>query len=203
MLTFGILASHRGSNTRAVVEACNDGRLEGRVGVVISNNAKSGVLEFARNAGIPAHRIGGPRYADDAVRDAAILSTLREHGVQVLLLLGYMKLLGPRTVDAYRGRIVNTHPALLPKFGGKGMYGDRVHRAVIAAGERETGVTVHLVDEIYDHGAILAQCTVPVQPDDSPESLAERVVAREHVFLVETLQRIATGDIVLESLAAV
>lgn len=200
MLTFGILASHRGSNTRAVVEACRAGRLDGRVGLIISNNARSGVLDFAREAGIAARRIGGPAFADDDHRDRAILTALQEAGVQVLLLLGYMKLLGPRTVAAFRGRILNTHPALLPKFGGQGMYGDRVHRAVLEAGESETGITVHLVDELYDHGSALAQCTVPVLAGDSVETLAARVVSREHAFLVETLQRVASGDLPLEGL---
>ncbi len=197
MITFGILASHQGSNTRAVVEACSQGRLDGRVGVIISNNAKSGVLRFAEERGIAARRIGGARYSDACVRDAAILETLREHGVQVVLLLGYMKLLGPRTVAAYRGRILNTHPALLPKFGGQGMYGDRVHAAVLEAAEHETGVTVHLVDEIYDHGAVLAQHSVPVREGDTVESLKERVMTRERVFLIETLQRIALGELAL------
>lgn len=200
MITFGILASHRGSNTRAVVEACSAGQLDGQVGVIISNNAKSGVLKLAGEQGIAARRIGGPRFADADVRDGAILETLREHGVQVVLLLGYMKLLGPRTVAAYRGRILNTHPALLPKFGGQGMYGDRVHAAVLEASERETGVTVHLVDEIYDNGATLAQCGVPVHAGDTVESLKERVMTRERAFLVETLQRIATGELALEGL---
>ncbi|MDD9936641.1 MAG: phosphoribosylglycinamide formyltransferase [Myxococcales bacterium] len=200
MITFGILASHQGSNTRAVVEACSQGRLDGQVGVIISNNAKSGVLRFAEEQGIASRRIGGSRYSDAGVRDAAILETLREHGVQVVLLLGYMKLLGPRTVAAYRGRILDTHPALLPKFGGQGMYGDRVHAAVLEAGERETGVTVHLVDEIYDHGAVLAQHSVAVHPGDTVESLKERVMTRERAFLVQTLQCVATGELALEGL---
>lgn len=200
MITFGILASHRGSNTRAVVRACQDGRLDARVGLIISNNARSGVLDIARDAGIEARRIGGPKFADDAVRDGAILTALQQADVQVLLLLGYMKLLGPKTVAAYRGRILNTHPALLPKFGGQGMYGDHVHRAVLAAGETQTGITVHLVDELYDHGATLAQCTVPVHANDTLESLAGRVVTREHEFLVETLQRVASGHLKLDGL---
>jgi phosphoribosylglycinamide formyltransferase-1 len=194
MLTLGLLASHRGSNVQAVVEACRAGRLDARPGVVISNNASSGVLQFARNADIPTCRIGGPEYEDEGVRDAAILETLQGHGVDLVLLLGYMRLLGPRTTAAYRGRILNTHPALLPRHGGKGMYGNLVHAAVLASGDVETGVTVHLVDEEYDHGAVVAQCRVPVQPGDTVESLAARVLEREHEFLVETLQRIATGE---------
>jgi phosphoribosylglycinamide formyltransferase-1 len=195
MLTLGLLASHRGSNVRAVVEACRDGRLDARPGVVISNNANSGVLEFAAASGIPSCRIGGPAFADDASRDAAILQELQRRGVELVLLLGYMKLLGPQTTAAYRGRILNTHPALLPHHGGQGMYGDRVHAAVLAAGERETGVTVHLVDEQYDHGEIVAQCRVRVEPGDSVESLSVRVLEREHAFLIETLQAIASGRI--------
>ena len=200
MLTLGLLASHRGSNVRAVVEACCDGRLNARPGIVISNNANSGVLEFAAASRIPARRIGGPAFADDRVRDEAILETLRRHDVDLVLLLGYMKLLGPKTTAAFRGRILNTHPALLPRFGGQGMYGARVHGAVLAAGETETGVTVHLVDEEYDHGEIVAQCRVGVEPGDTVESLSARVLEREHTFLVETLQAIASGQIALSGL---
>ena len=187
---------------RAVVEACADGRLHARPGVVISNNASSGVLEFAAAAGIPSRRIGGEAFADDAVRDEAILAELRRHDVDLVLLLGYMKLLGPRTTSAYRGRILNTHPALLPRYGGRGMYGARVHEAVLAARDTETGVTVHLVDEEYDHGEIVAQCRVCVEPGDTVETLSARVLEREHVFLVETLQAIASGRIALPAVAS-
>ncbi|HVJ17801.1 MAG TPA: phosphoribosylglycinamide formyltransferase [Polyangiaceae bacterium] len=200
MLTLGLLASHRGSNVRAVVEACRGGRLDARPGIVINNNADSGALQFAQTERIPARRIGGPAYADDERRDTAVLEALQSHGVDVVLLLGYMKRLGPRTVAAYRGRILNTHPALLPRHGGKGMYGARVHEAVLASGDSETGVTVHLVDEEYDHGAIVAQCRVTVVPGDTVESLSARVLEREHVFLVETLGAIASGSIRLEAL---
>jgi phosphoribosylglycinamide formyltransferase-1 len=200
MLTLGLLASHRGSNVQAVVEACRTGRLQARAGVVISNNANSGVLQFATASSIPAFRIGGPAYADDRARDDAILAMLQQHEVDLVLLLGYMKLLGPRTTAAYRGRILNTHPALLPKHGGKGMYGARVHEAVLAAGDSETGVTIHLVDEEYDHGETVAQCRVPVHRGDTVESLSARVLEREHEFLVETLHAIASGSIRLASL---
>ena len=195
MLNLGLLASHRGSNAQAVVDACRSGRLAARPTVVISNNANAGALQLAQAAGIPALRIGGEAFADDQLRDAAILDALRRHEVELVLLLGYMKLLGPRTTAAYRGRILNTHPALLPRFGGKGMYGARVHEAVLAAGEAETGVTIHLVDEEYDHGAVVAQCRVPVERGDTVETLSARVLTREHAFLVETLQAIACGEI--------
>jgi len=202
MLTLGLLASHRGSNVQAVVGACRSGRIGARPGVIISNNASSGVLEFARGAGVPSCCIGGPAYADDGARDGAILDALRAHGVDLVLLLGYMKLLGPRTTTAYRGRILNTHPALLPRHGGRGMYGNRVHEAVLAAGDTETGVTLHLVDEEYDHGTVVAQCRVPVRTDDTVESLAARVLEREHEFLVETLGAIAAGSVQLPGMSA-
>jgi len=131
----------------------------------------------------------------------AILAELQRHEVDLVLLLGYMKLLGPKTTAAFRGRIINTHPALLPQYGGKGMYGALVHEAVLAAGEPETGVTVHLVDDEYDHGEIVAQCRVRVAHDDTVESLSARVLKREHEFLVETLQAIASGQIRLGALA--
>lgn len=202
MLTLGLLASHRGSNVQAVVAACRTGRLDAKPAVVISNNASSGVLRFAEASEIPAYCIGGPDYGDEDVRDMAILDTLRAHGVELVLLLGYMRLLGPRTTAAYRGRILNTHPALLPRHGGRGMYGDRVHAAVLASGDVETGITVHLVDDEYDHGAAIAQARVPVEPGDTVETLSARVLKREHEFLVETLQGIATGKVTLPGSSA-
>jgi phosphoribosylglycinamide formyltransferase-1 len=110
-----------------------------------------------------------------------------------------MKKLGPKTLSRFRGRILNIHPALLPKYGGKGMYGIRVHEAVIAAGEKESGVSIHFVDENYDTGTIIAQTRVPVMPDDTPETLAARILVQEHILYPATLQRIVTGEIPLPS----
>jgi len=118
--------------------------------------------------------------------------------VDTVVLAGYMKQIGPETLAAYGGRMLNIHPALLPKFGGRGMYGRRVHEAVLNAGEKVTGVTVHLVDDVYDHGRVLAQCEVPVHEEDTADSLAERVLREEHRLYSETLRRIAAGEIVLE-----
>ena len=113
---------------------------------------------------------------------------------------GYMKRLGPQILDAFDGRILNIHPALLPKFGGKGYYGDAVHEAVLAAGESESGATVHLVDAEYDTGPILSQRSVPVHEDDTSETLAARVLKVEHQLYAETLQQIASGRIKLDGL---
>ncbi len=182
---------------QAIVDACKEGRLDAQPCVVISNNSDSLALERARSEGIPAYHLSSVTHPQPEALDQAILDTLRNHGVNLVILAGYMKKLGPQTLRAYRGRILNIHPALLPKFGGKGMYGRFVHEAVLAAGEKVTGVTIHLVDEEYDHGPVVAQCEVPVMENDTVETLSARVLEREHQFFAETLQEIALGTIVL------
>jgi phosphoribosylglycinamide formyltransferase-1 len=196
-LNLGFLASHGGSNMQAIVDACVAGQLDAAPCVVISNNSEAVAIERARKAGIPRYHISGTTHPGGA-EDHAILRTLRAHDVDTVILAGYMKKLGPLTLRAFRGRILNIHPALLPKFGGQGMYGRRVHEAVLRAGETVTGVTVHVVDELYDHGRILAQCAVPVLAGDTVDSLAERVLRQEHRLYPETLRRIAAGELVLD-----
>lgn len=194
-LRLGFLASHRGSSMRAIVEAIRAGRLDAEARVVISNNRDAGALEHARASGIPAYHLSANTHPDPAELDRAILDALRQHDVTLVILSGYMKKIGPLTLAAYQDRILNIHPALLPKFGGKGMYGKRVHEAVLAAREPVTGVTVHLIDEQYDHGPIIGQRTVPVLETDSVDTLAARVLECEKAFFVEILQRIAAGRI--------
>jgi phosphoribosylglycinamide formyltransferase-1 len=196
-MNLGFLASGRGSNMQAVIDACKSGRLNGSPRIVISNNSASGALERARREGVANAHLSSVTHPEADALDRAICDTLRCHAVDLVVLAGYMKKIGPETLGAYAGRIVNIHPALLPRFGGKGMYGARVHRAVLASGVQETGVTVHIVDAQYDHGPILAQRRVPVRAGDTVESLAQRVLEQEHDLLVETLVRIASGDIVL------
>jgi len=194
-MKLGILASHEGTTMQAVLDAVAAGALAADVAVVISNNSDSGALRRARAAGVPAVRLSSVTHPDPEALDRAILEALTDAGVEVVLLAGYMKKLGARVLQAYRGRILNTHPALLPKFGGQGMYGNRVHEAVLAAGESETGVSVHLVDAEYDTGPVLAQCRVPMLPDDSVETLAARVQAKERELLVQTLAEIAASPL--------
>ena len=196
-LRLGFLSSHGGSNMQAIIDACKDGRLGASVCVVISNNSGSSALERARREGVPNYHMSGKTHPSAEELDRGMLEVLAKHRVNLVILAGYMKLLGPRTLRHYRGRILNIHPALLPKFGGKGMYGSAVHKAVLAADETMTGVTIHLVDQEYDRGAILAQSEVRVEADDTVESLSERVLRREHEFYVETLQRIERGEIEL------
>ena len=196
-LRLGFLASHGGSNVQAIIDACKGGSLDAEPCVVISNNSDSEVLRRAAREGVPNLHLSSGTHPRPRDLDAAITATLESHGVNLVVLAGYMRLLGPQTVARYRGRILNVHPALLPAHGGKGMYGERVHAAVLAARERVTGVTVHLVDKEYDQGPVVAQTEVPVLEDDTVESLRERVLRREHEFYVETLKRIAIGEIEL------
>jgi phosphoribosylglycinamide formyltransferase-1 len=190
-LKLGVLASHEGTTLQAVIDACAQGRLACEVAVVISNNAGSGALARARSAGVPARHLSTATHPAPEALDGALCRALTEHGVDLVLLAGFMKKLGPQSLAAFRGRIINTHPALLPKFGGQGMHGLHVHEAVLAAGETITGVSVHLVDAGYDTGPIIAQAAVPVEPGDTVEALAARVRARERDFLVEVLADIA------------
>src|SRR5262249_9548468 len=130
--------------------------------------------------------------------DLAIRNALGAAAADLVLLAGYMKKLGPMTIEAFKGRILNTHPALLPKFGGQGMYGDRVFEAVIEAGETEAGVSIHIVDGAFDIGRVVRQCKVPVFPGDTSETLRARVRMREREFVVEALADIARGILVLD-----
>ena len=193
----GFLASHGGSNMQAIIDACRDGRLSAEPAVVIGNNSGSNALARARREGIPAHHLSGKTHPEPEELDAAIAEVLQRHEVNLVILAGYMRLLGPKTLAAYQGRVLNIHPALLPRFGGKGLYGPAVHEAVLAAGDRTTGVTVHVVDEQFDSGPILAQATLPVEEGDTVDSLAARVLVQEHLLFVDTLQRIERGELEL------
>lgn len=199
-MRLGVLASHGGTNLQAIMDACNQGRLDADVAVVISNNSNSTALLRARKGSIPAYHISSAN-PQPTLEDFAIQDALQKHQVELVVLAGYMKMLGPETLVTYRNRVLNSHPALLPKFGGKGMYGTHVHEAVVKAGERVTGVTIHLVDDQYDHGAAVAQCIVPVLPDDTVADLEERVKERERLFWIEVLQKISSSEIDLDNVA--
>jgi len=189
------LASHRGTNMQALVDACRSGRLQAKPVVVISNNGASGALDRAAAAGIPAYHLGASNHPDADALDRAIAATLERYAPDLVLLAGYMKRVGPRTLAAFPGRVINIHPALLPAHGGRGMFGSNVHEAVIAAGDVETGITIHVVDEDYDSGTVLAQRRVPVLPGDTAESLAGRLLPLEHDLYVDTVARIIGGEI--------
>ncbi len=188
-----VLASGEGTTLQAVLDACADGRVPARVGLVISNNAAAGALRRAHSAGVPTRHLSTATAGGAARLDQALAATLVEFGTDLVMLAGYMKRLGPVTLGEFAGRIINTHPALLPQFGGQGMFGMHVHRAVLAAGARISGATVHWVEDDYDSGTVIAQVRVPVEPADSAESLAARVQAAERELVVEVLGAAASG----------
>ncbi len=196
-MNIGFLASHNGSNMQAIIDACKSGTLLASPVVVISNNSKSGALERAKKEGIPHYHISGKHYPDPKDLDQAIFTAMTDHLVDIVVLAGYMKKLGQKTLTHFEGRILNIHPALLPKYGGKGMYGMNVHEAVISSGENESGVSIHIVDGNYDTGPVIAQSRVPVTSSDTPKTLAEKILQQEHVLFPETLQKIVTGEILL------
>ncbi len=181
-----VLASGHGSNLQALLDACAPPGSAARVVLVVSNRPDAGALGRAAASGVPTAVI-----AADGQDAGRLLELLAEHRVELVVLAGYLKRVPPPVVAAFRGRMLNVHPALLPAFGGPGMYGRRVHEAVLASGERVSGATVHLVDEQYDHGQILAQWPVPVRPGDTAETLAARVLAVEHRLLPAVVLAVA------------
>jgi phosphoribosylglycinamide formyltransferase-1 len=197
-INIGVLASGGGTNLQAIIDACETGEIPGRVVVVISNNSGAKALERARHHGIDAVHLSNYHYPDDVELDKAIVKELKDRNVDVVCLAGYMKKRGPFFVRAFPNRILNIHPALLPRHGGKGMYGAKVHEAVLAAGDKVSGVTIHLVDELYDHGPTVAQLEVPVLPGDTPDTLAARVLDVEHKIYSDVLAAVARGDIELD-----
>jgi phosphoribosylglycinamide formyltransferase-1 len=189
MVRLGILASHTGTNFQAIIDACEKGELDASPVIAISNNSKSLALSRARKVGIDAAHLSSKAYPNEDELDTAILDSLVSHQVNLVVTLGYMKKLGPKVLDFYKGRILNIHPSLLPRHGGKGMFGLRIHEAVLASGDMTTGVTIHQVDGNYDTGKIIAQTEIPVLREDTADSLAARVLEVEHRFLIEVLSR--------------
>jgi phosphoribosylglycinamide formyltransferase 1 len=193
-----VLASGGGSNLQALLDRFHDGGADAdwwpRIVLVVSDRAGAGVLERAKRAGIEQRVV--PAAGPGTESGSELLQVLDAAGVDIVVLAGYLKRVPAPVVARFRGCMVNVHPALLPAFGGKGMYGRRVHEAVLGAGCRVTGVTVHLVDEEYDRGPALAQWPVPVLPDDTADRLAHRVLRVEHRLLplcVESLARRLAG----------
>lgn len=194
-LKLGFLASGNGSSARAIVAAVEAGRLAAEPRLMVSNIRTAPALEFAREHGFATLCL--PTKADPDAADARLAEAMAAEGVDLIVLSGYLRRLGPKTLARYGGRILNIHPGPLPAFGGQGMYGRRVHEAVIASGAPQSGIVIHLVDEEYDHGPTLAERVVPVQPGDTAESLEARIRAEEPGFFVETLQRLARGELKL------
>jgi phosphoribosylglycinamide formyltransferase-1 len=189
-----VFLSGGGSNLQALIDGSKAGILSAKIAWVVSNSIKAYGLTRAENEGIEAFIFKQKKYPSPEAAAEDLLNKLQERKIDYIALAGYLKLLPSNVVAAYSKRIVNIHPALLPKYGGKGMYGHHVHEAVLASGDKESGVTIHLVDEIYDHGKILDQVRVPVLPDDTPDTLAARVLEQEHKLYPRVLNKLICGE---------
>jgi len=191
----GILASHDGTNFQSILDRCLTGEIPAQVGVVMSNNSQSGAMRRAHQAGIKTCHLSGETHPNPNDLDATMAQVLCDQGVDLVVLAGYMKKLGPRLLKSFKGRVINIHPSLLPAFGGKGMYGKRVHQAVLESCCTVTGVTVHVVDGEYDHGQVIAQAMVPVIKGDTADTLAQRVLQMEHRLYPSVVRQLAQGQI--------
>jgi phosphoribosylglycinamide formyltransferase 1 len=194
-LKLGFLASNNGSGMRAIVQAIESGALNAEPRILVTNRRGVPALAFAADHAVPSRVIA--TLPDPDAADAALADALKGAGVELVILSGYLRKLGPRTLAAFPNRVLNIHPALLPRFGGQGMYGRRVHEAVAAAGAGVTGASVHLVDGEYDQGPVIASCSVTLAPGDDPETIERKVTAVEPGLFVDTLRRICAGELIL------
>ena len=194
-MNIAIFASGSGSNAEAIMKAQKEGRLSAKIGLVVTNKAKAGVMQRAADYNAPYVVLNNKDFANEEEYVDSLIYALDEKNIDFVVLAGYLQLIPARLVEKFRNRITNIHPALLPSFGGKGYYGHKVHEAVLDAGCKVSGVTVHIVDEKYDRGPIISQKSVPVFDDDSAKSLAERILIEEHKIYPATLQLFAEGRV--------
>ncbi len=194
-MRLAFLASNRGSAMRDICAAIHDGSLAAEAVLVVSNKTSSLAIAFARDHGVPGLVI--PTLPDEAHADRQLCDALIEARADLVILSGYLRKLGPATLAHFHRRILNTHPSLLPDFGGQGMYGRRVHEAVMASGVAMTGITIHLVDAEYDQGPIVAQKPIPIGDATDAAEIERRVLAAEGAFFVETLSRLQRGLLAL------
>ena len=185
-----VFCSGNGSNFKALFHAITQRQLPAEIALCLSNKSRCGAMEFAEHNSIPTLHCSEKQFGTFDDFATAMVEKLREHQIEIILLAGYMRKVPDAMVAAFSDKMLNIHPALLPKFGGEGMYGIHVHAAVLAAGETESGATVHLVNEEYDKGKILLQRSVPVMPNDTPEQLAARVLECEHALYPDALEKL-------------
>lgn len=202
MLKIAVMGSGKGSNFNSIMQNIRKGGIpDAQVILVISNNSNAGILEIARSYGVPAKHLSRKLFGSEEQFVDGLIEVLNEHGANFIVLAGYMKRLPPRIIAAYRNRIINIHPALLPRHGGPGMYGMHVHESVIASGDTVSGATVHLVDEEYDHGQVVLQQNIPVAQDETPQSLAAKVLMLEHEIYPEAIRMFAEGHVKITGVA--
>lgn len=181
-------ASGSGTNFQSVIDAINEGKINATITGLIVNKPGTGAADRAKKNGIPVEILAPSSFETSEAYESVLLNTLKHWQPDLIVLAGYMLKIPERIIEVYPEQIINIHPSLLPKFGGKGFYGLKVHQAVLEAGETETGCSVHLVDEKYDQGPILAQRKVAVKENDTPETLAKRVLKHEHELLPEVIK---------------
>ncbi len=198
MKRFAVFASGGGTDFQSIIDAVQDGRIQAEICGLIAGKEGIGAIERARQAGIPVTVVQKRDYATSEAFDGAILGALQALCADFAVLAGYLSILGSQTIKAYRNKIINIHPALIPSFCGMGFYGSRVHEAVVAAGVKVSGATIHFVDETADTGPIIMQETVPVSCDDTAQDVAERVLKLEHDMLPRAVALMAAGKIRVE-----
>lgn len=195
MLNISVLVSGGGTNLQAIIDGIESGEIpDAKIVRIVSSSEKAFALERSKKHNIVSAVIGKANYPDEKERTAAILAELSAAQTDLVVLAGYMSILPPSLIKTYEGRIINIHPSLIPKYCGMGFYGKRVHQAVLAAGEKESGATVHYVDEGVDSGPILLQRTVPVLEDDTADTLAARVLKTEHRLLLQAVKELALNE---------
>jgi phosphoribosylglycinamide formyltransferase 1 len=196
-LNICIFASGSGTNFKAILEAKRNGIIISGIKLLITNNSDCKAVCIAKENGIPVFHVSRKVYPDLSEKDYAnlFLEKFEEHKIDFIVLAGYMKMVSPIIIRKFPNRIINIHPALLPKFGGKGMYGMNVHRAVIEAGEKVSGVTIHYVNENYDEGKIIFQKTVEISEDDDAFSLQKKVLKLEHKYYAEMIRKIENSEL--------
>jgi len=192
-VNLAVFISGGGTNLQSLIDAANEGRLSAKIVLVVSSRSDAFGLERAKRDDIDTFVFKSRNYPTEADASKHLMDLLDEYGIEFIALAGYLKMIPPAIVKKYKNRIANIHPALLPKHGGKGMYGHFVHEAVLASGDTESGATVHLVDEVYDHGKILMQEKVPIIHGDTAETLAERVLRIEHKIYPLALESLIKG----------
>ena len=194
-LKIACLASGDGTNLQAIIDNIESGRLEARIVAVISNVPGAGALARAQKHHIPWFVVNNKEYASRQLFDRELAAIIDRQEAQLICLCGFMRIFSPFFIDHYPGRIINIHPALLPAHGGEGFYGHKVHQAVLASGDKISGCTVHFVDQEVDHGPTILQRTVPVLPEDTADSLADRVLKEEHLAYSQAIALIARGEL--------
>ena len=195
MFNLAIFVSGRGSNLLAIAKEINLGNLKAKISAVVSNKSDCGAIEYAIKENLDNYVLSESKSGNNYISYGELTRALTEKGIDLVVLAGFLKKIPPELIGEFRNRIINIHPALLPSFGGKGMYGINVHRAVFNSSAKVSGATVHFVDEIYDNGKIIDQRAVDISDVKSPEEIAQRVLKEEHKLLPSVIKKFIDDDV--------